>query len=572
MEFEEKIELFNSEFDINNKNILLKNITNIFKENIPQIDQNISIFFDKINLTQTLYGEFILKKWLSVPLTDTKILKNRQKNIKKCFKNANILDKLLEKLHKKENKILWFWNEINDDIQSIYDIIYCNFSSYANIPFFGSQHINKMEKIMNCDENALNIMNMYSIFVSPITTILIPLLSFIIPYIILLFYNPKTNIKITDYTLILYQMINTYFKGNISFYSTIITGIYIFLYLQSGYTSLTKAMETNKIINILHNKINNVARLIKITTEIKKYIDEQTTIKISININNELNYFNNIFNNKVFEKDPQLFNNKGKILSVYYNFINNKDKLISILKYIGEIDVYHSLTKLFIDSSNNSKYCFTKYFTKTRPIIIAKKLWHPNIKSNEIKYHNITLGKNIKNMLITGPNKAGKSVFMKNILISILLSQTIGIAPAEKFVITPFTLINSYLHLIDNVGKESLFEAEINRTKKYFSLLHDLKENQFAFIIMDEIFTSTNNKEGQQAAYITCKKLCEYKNSISIITTHFTELDKLENETNKRISNYKFSIIREENGKIIYPRILEKGYSKQYNALELFGV
>ena len=53
--------------------------------------------------------------------------------------------------------------------------------------------------------------------------------------------------------------------------------------------------------------------------------------------------------------------------------------------------------------------------------------------------------------------------------------------------ITPFSIINSYLHIPDSIGHSSLFEAEMYRSKDHINILKKLN-NGFAFIIMDEIF------------------------------------------------------------------------------------
>ena len=107
------------------------------------------------------------------------------------------------------------------------------------------------------------------------------------------------------------------------------------------------------------------------------------------------------------------------------------------------------------------------------------------------------------------------------------------------------------------------------RAKDHIVELNNMKDNEFSFIIMDEIFTSTNYIEGYSAAYSICKKLSNYNNSISIITTHFTGLNKIEKETNGNIVNYKFMINRDKDNNIVYEHKLRRGYSKQYIALEL---
>ena len=85
---------------------------------------------------------------------------------------------------------------------------------------------------------------------------------------------------------------------------------------------------------------------------------------------------------------------------------------------------------------------------------------------------------------------------------------------------------------------------------------------------MDEIFSSTNYNEGFSAAYSICNKLTTFQNSISIVTTHYTQLSHLENTTNK-FKNYKFYVTYDDNNNIIFPFKIQRGFSKQYIALEL---
>ena len=170
-------------------------------------------------------------------------------------------------------------------------------------------------------------------------------------------------------------------------------------------------------------------------------------------------------------------------------------------------------------------------------------------------------------MLITGPNAGGKSTFIKSIAISVIFSQTVGIAFCESFEITPFSLINTYLNIPDCKGKESLFEAEMHRARDHIRKLEDTKKDELSFIVMDEIFNSTNPEEGISGAYAIAEKLSSYKNSVSIITTHFSYLTKLEEQ--ELFKNYKIPITRDQDENIVYPYKIKPGVSNQYIALEL---
>jgi len=277
-------------------------------------------------------------------------------------------------------------------------------------------------------------------------------------------------------------------------------------------------------------------------------------------------YKENYFSYEVFFQNPGLFTNKGKILKIFNKFRYVKTKILDIFQFIGVIDVLLSISKLINNSNNDHPYSYTTYKKKSKPELNIKDLWHPYLIEDNVVKNSIIM-KN--NLLITGPNAAGKSTFIKSVIINILLSQTIGINSCSLFEITPFHLIETYLHIPDVKGKSSLFEAEMLRSKEYIEKIKDLEEKEFSFIVLDEIFSSTNYTEGFSGAYSILKNLCKYKNTLFIVTTHYTDLSILEKDTNNEIENYKFSVDYDKNNNIVFNYLLEKGVSHQYIALEL---
>lgn len=149
-----------------------------------------------------------------------------------------------------------------------------------------------------------------------------------------------------------------------------------------------------------------------------------------------------------------------------------------------------------------------------------------------------------KNMILTGPNGSGKSTFLKTIMMSVILAQTIGWVPASSMTITPFTYLSTYLNIPDCTGKESLFQAEMNRCHNHLLKLKDLDttEGKYSFNIMDEIFVSTNYYEGISGAWAVMKNVVKYNNAVNIITTHFDKC--IENPINGYI--YKHFTLSDE--------------------------
>ena len=203
-----------------------------------------------------------------------------------------------------------------------------------------------------------------------------------------------------------------------------------------------------------------------------------------------------------------------------------------------------------------------------KDIQIDDRMTQLDDKNIQLDDKNIQIEKNEnkQNCILTGPNGSGKSSLLKNLLVNIILSQSLGITPADKVKLTPFKYISSYLNIADSQGKESLFQAEMTRCHNHLLKLKQLEDEKvgFSFNIMDEIFVSTNYYEGVSGAYAVIKNLEKYKNSINIITTHFDILTRDE----FKLPSYTFKYFTiKNNGDKDYQ--LRNGVNKKHCALGL---
>jgi DNA mismatch repair ATPase MutS len=513
-----------------------------FFEPIQKESKNENTLFKILNKTHSKLGGEYLRQILLNPTFSKTQLKKRQKNIKainKLLKKTN-LEQKIKNILKNEDEYTWlskpndFWTHIHENLFFQYNLL----------------------DLLNKNEWFMMIYNFYQIVISPISTVITPFYTILIPIIYLKMSGiniPFIQLAKFAYKLVIQNLGFSFLKSKSAWGMIISTLIWLGLYILNVYTSITGAQEKYKNLKLIYNKVNLINNLSKETTEIIKVISTNKTLT------------NNFITKELLEsiKKIQLTNslgnysylsNKGKICKLYNKLIDTQEPIYICLNFLARIDYYIGLTKLL-----NNNYSYAKYSTKqTNPHIKIKNCWHPcltNPTKNSINTK--------KNVLITGPNAAGKSTFIKTLMLNVYLAQTLGIAPAEKIKTTLFENYYCHLFLMDDKGEKSLFQTEVSRCQNYLSYLEQHNDKP-TLLIMDEIFSSTNYIEGMAAAHAFCDTIYKYENNISFITTHHTLLNKLENN----VINKKFEAIVNEN-KIEFPYTITNGYSQQHLALQL---
>ena len=502
-----------------------------------------------LNFTSLNSGLIKLQQIISQPSNNIDILYQRQKYLLSLQPKYQKLNTLLNDLTLLELDVLDLWN--NEYLETI--------NEQLKIVYFQNKYlafINQKPYLIGC-------YLFYRVILAPILGVISPIVYMILPFLMLkLFYNIPLNFQ--SY----YQLMKLSFNGfstilpqnkYIIFFRYLGYGLWIFSYLQSIYNNYEIASNTIEITNKIHKKMNTISGFIKKSIEIIQYVYPKY----------QPPFIYNLLNQSIFSQSPSILASNGIIIASWNILIEAKEELIPILQLIGEIDAHISILTL----KSKYNFFFSKYWQKSsKPKIYAKNIYHPILLSDNKKIitNNIKIGinNNPNNMIITGPNAAGKSTFIKSLVLSILLSQTFTITPCSKFYLTPFSIINTYLNIPDEKGKDSLFQAEMNRAITHLNILRKLPSNQLSFIVMDEIFSSTNPEEAIAGASSIAELLSNYNNSISIITTHFKELTNI-SKHNSKFLNYYFPVKIDTKEKIEFLYTIKKGISNQYIALYL---
>jgi len=197
--------------------------------------------------------------------------------------------------------------------------------------------------------------------------------------------------------------------------------------------------------------------------------------------------------------------------------------LPQLLRAMGRFEVLFKL-------SSRVDVVPTQFINSEEPVLLIKDFGDPAIPLDKRVLSSTCLGGHQKHAIVTGPNRGGKSSFMRGVLVNVLVSHAFGCAFAEKAQMTHFSWIADGLRLDDKPGKQSMFEREVSFSS---GIIH--KKGGRGLILYDEIFHSTNPPDAIRASDIFCKGLWAKSNCLSIVSTHVYSLARSAPDCVKRL-------------------------------------
>ncbi|HZW60940.1 MAG TPA: hypothetical protein VFF04_01830 [Candidatus Babeliales bacterium] len=269
---------------------------------------------------------------------------------------------------------------------------------------------------------------------------------------------------------------------------------------------------------------------------------------------------------ETFKGKPSFFSYTGRVLAAYERMKSSKDNMAATLQILGELDAYLSIAKLVKKYANERvKYSFVQYVDSDKPYLALHQFWNPQIDPSVVVANSIELGvNNARNVILTGSNTGGKSTLLKAMMLSVLMAQTIGIAPTHDMTLRPFDFIGCSMNVVDNTASgKSLYQAEVDRV---VSIVDAAQTTEHAggksFMVMDELFRGTSPEKADKETYQCAQRLNALDSTMFILATHyFTNPPRMEAETDGVCKNYKVDAYIDTNGKIVRTFTLEEGIS-----------
>jgi len=258
------------------------------------------------------------------------------------------------------------------------------------------------------------------------------------------------------------------------------------------------------------------------------------------------------------EKEALILNAEEKIIDIEYELfieIRNEIKkyirnLQNISKTISEIDVLQSFAT--ISEENN----FTRPIINNDKIINIKEGRHPvveKVTNKEYVPNDIIMNKDTNILLITGPNMAGKSTYMRQIAVIAIMAQIGCFVPAREATIPIFDAIYTRIGASDDlVSGESTFMVEMIEANNAIS---NATEN--SLILFDELGRGTATFDGMALAQSIIEYIHNNIKCKTFFSTHYHELTDLENNL-ENLKNVHVSA-HEENGNITFLHKIKEG-------------
>lgn len=228
---------------------------------------------------------------------------------------------------------------------------------------------------------------------------------------------------------------------------------------------------------------------------------------------------------------------------------------------IGEFEALSSLASLCF---NNPGWAMPEVVEGVF-MLVGRDLGHPLIGEEERVCNDVVIneaGEEAGNLLIvTGPNMAGKSTFLRTVGVNMVLAFAGGPVCGRGLRVTRVKLYTS-MQTSDSLDKHlSLFYAELQRLKM---ILDGMSRGESVFFIIDEMLKGTNALDRQKGAIAMLSQLIRGKAN-GIVATHDLELTKLQHS---HIVNTHFDGTV-EGDKLAFDYRLKEGTCTSFNALVL---
>ena len=288
-----------------------------------------------------------------------------------------------------------------------------------------------------------------------------------------------------------------------------------------------------------------------------EYICRQTMVNSSRFITNELKEFEQ----KALHADQKIKSLEYEIFCQIREKVKNYSPIIKNLAYnISCLDAIFSLAQTAVINNykrpilNNSGIIDLK---ASRHPVIEKKFGFNNFIPNDCYLESGNSKQQL--IILTGPNMAGKSTYMRQIALNIILSQIGSFVPCDYAQIGIVDQIFTRVGASDDISEgQSTFMVEMVETS---AIINRMTEK--SLILLDEVGRGTSTYDGVAIAWALAEYLVKNKMPRTVFATHFHELNGLA-DLYESICNYQVTVKEEDVHVIFLRKVIPGGADRSY--------
>ncbi len=292
-----------------------------------------------------------------------------------------------------------------------------------------------------------------------------------------------------------------------------------------------------------------------------RYVRKQTLVNSERYITEELK-----------EKEEIILNAHDKLCTIEYKLFNefrdsllpNLEKLQELSNVIAKIDVLSNFAYVAMENS----YCKPKIYEigEHEGLIDIEKGRHPIIEliteedfiSNDTKMSS----KEGAMSILTGPNMAGKSTYIRQVATIVLMAQIGSFVPAESASISLVDRIFTRVGASDDLVRgRSTFMVEMDEAANIIN-----NATKYSLIVLDEVGRGTSTYDGVSIAWSLAEYILKELKARTMFATHYHELLRLAEKHLTLVKNYNVLVEEDlEKGSVIFLRkIVEGGTDRSY--------
>lgn len=270
------------------------------------------------------------------------------------------------------------------------------------------------------------------------------------------------------------------------------------------------------------------------------------------------------------EYEAKVLGAEERIKSLEYELFKDirlkmQEEIESMQKFVNVVSLIDVLSTLGLNAHKNN-YVMPQFSDSEN--LELDECRHPVIEQllkDEVYIPNDVALNDIDNQIaiITGPNMAGKSTYLRQIGLISIMAQIGSFVPAKKAILPIFDKVFTRVGASDNLAQgQSTFLVEMIETANILN-----SATSKSLILLDEIGRGTSTFDGLSLAWAIVEYINKYKKAKTLFATHYHELTELENVLSK-VKNYNISV-KEYNDEMIFLRKVARGGADQSYGIQV---